>query len=458
MSQSTKTAVPFVFNPEQRQLAEALLASDASAGAVILKSRQIGTSTFFCFLDVVVALMNPGIKVAIVVDTQWKAADLLQRCKEFCRNLGLHLSTGNTRRITLPNRSEIHAITATGGAEGTESKVGRSQSYQLLHLSELPYWPNQTAYASLLATSSGAPVWIESTAKTTGDIYHKLWTGSNNYRRIFFSVQDHAEYVADPESISSEDWQAAQELGFTSKPHAAWWYRQLQQAGGNYIQHLHDYPIVPAHAFLAFDGRWIRKIPEIIRHHYVGAIKVFNTTTKHHRYLVGVDTSGGVGRDANAVVVLDRTTKQLVAYWKDSKADIAEVVRILQQINALYSPDVYIIETNGIGQATSQAAKAVGLPVQELTTTAATKYAALLATRQAIESGYVAGCEELVDECLSLRLDGKGRFVGEKDSLMALGMALTQIELAPHIIPKPPDRERVYMPEDFLPKPDANWY
>jgi hypothetical protein len=455
MSQELKQPVSFAFNYEQKIMAAKLL-SQPIPKAIILKSRQIGTSTFFCFLDVVIALINPAIKVAIVVDTQTKATELLERCKSFARGLGLNLPVENTRKLQLPNGSEIHAITATGGAEGSESKAGRSQSFQLLHLSELPYWPNQAAYASLLATSSGAPVFIESTAKGTGDLFWKLWITPNDYQKVFFSVEDHQSYQSPADSITAEQWTEAQSLGFTSRTHAAYWFQLLANKGNDLVKHLHDYPIKPEHSFLTFEGRWINRDPLVVNASSINDIQIFQSAEKHHRYIAGVDTSGGVGRDGNSIAVLDRTTRKLVAFWKDNAADIDTVGERLQELSKLFTIDVFVIETNGIGQATNQKAKRLGLPIKELTTTEASRYASLLASKQAIESGLIYGPAELAEECASLHLDSRGRFKGKKDSLMAIGFALVELKDNMHIIPPLVNKEQVYIPPEL--NQNKNWF
>lgn len=456
VSQTDQRQVAFRFNAEQLDLAKRIGAV-AVPRFIVTKSRQIGTSTFFCFLDVAVAILNPGVRIAIVVDTQVKATELLERCRSFIKNLGLTLLIENTRKLKLSNGSEIHALTATGGIDGQESRAGRSQSFQMLHLSELPYWPNQAAYGALLATCPDAPVFIESTAKGTGDLFWRLWNGANDYQKVFFSIERHAAYQAPPETLSDLQWSEAQSLGFTSKPHAAWWYRKLASQGNDLIRHLHDYPVSADHPFLTFEGRWIQTTPAILPYVWQESVKVFAKPERYHRYLCAVDTSGGVGRDGNALVVLDRTTKQLVAFWNDNRADIEDVCAKMLVVQRLYNPDVFVIETNGIGQATYQRAKRLGLPIKELTTTEDTKYAGLLACKKAVESGLISGPEELAEECASLHLDAKGRFKGRKDSCMALGFALMELVDNYHIIPQPSQAETVYDPSRFL-NSNKTWY
>lgn len=396
-------------------------------------------------------LLNPGISAAIVVDTEAKARELLGRCRDFARQLGLELALDNAKKIVLVNGSSIQALTATSGTHVGESKVARSQSFQVLHLTELCYWPNQGAFSALLATSSGSPVWCETTAKSTGDLFWRLWHQPNDYRKIFFSVEQHAQYRLPADQIDDAKWEEAKSQGFTSRECAAWWYRELDAKGGlkDIISMCHDYPVVPAHSFLTWKGRWCRTNPAILPHTSQNQIKVYELPQPRHSYLAGVDTSGGVGRDGNCVVVLDRTTKKMVGFWKDSQATTAQVAAKLQQIDQIWHPDVFAIETNGIGQATLQEAKALGLPCRSVTTTESTKYQGLLLARNHIDSGLICGPEELAEEASDLYCDEDGKFKGKKDAFMALGFALREIERSPLGIVERPD-PNLFRPEDWL--------
>jgi hypothetical protein len=456
VGQDEKQSVPFIFNAEQEELAKACL---EHSKVLVVKSRQIGASTFFCFLDSIIALMNPGIKLAIVADTQSKSEELLNRCKQFLESLGISLDVENVRKIRLPNGSEIHALTATGGAAGKESRAGRSLSFQWLHLSELAYWPNQSAYAALLATAGNSPVIIESTAKGTGDLFHRLWLTENEYKKIFFSVESHHSYQADPSLLSDDDWSEAQALGFTSRPHASFWYLQLRNAGGDFVSHLHDYPVIAEHAFSTVEGRWIRTTPEVLEPvETLEDIRIYHQPVQHHKYIASVDTSGGTARDYHVVTVFDRSTRQLVSFWTSNTCTIDSIIPVLQTLDNIYHPDVYLIETNGVGRATYQLAQKAALPIQEIVTTEPLKNLFMLATKKAIESLSLSGPEELALESTEVHINNKGKFSGRKDVCMASGFALHYIENNPYTIPLPRNREHVFHPEDWIKSNNRQWF
>lgn len=450
---SSEVLGPFHFNAEQRKIAQV---QEKSLSVVVLKGRQIGISYYFCLVDVVLAFLNPRINVVIVVDTQQKAAGLLQRCRLICEGIGIPLLKSNTRALQLSNGSQIQALTATGGADGTESGKFKSLSIQWAHITELEDWPNQSAYDDLVSALAGAPRAVECTGKQVGGRFHRLWTdaraGRNEYAPIFFPIEEHETYTS-AAAITDAEWAAMQAEGFSSKPHASWWIHTLRSKGGElggvgHVKQLHDYPAKEEHGFIAYDGRWILVDPVVKTPSIQDGISVFIPKSTATRYVAAVDTSGGVGRDANAIVVLDRATGVLAASYKSNTDDAIKLAETLQIIKRLYSPDVYVIETNGIGRSTADYAKRAGLPVRELHQDAASKQDCLDRSKRAVEARKVFGPAELLDECRSLHLNKAGAFKGRKDLLMALGMGLREVARNPHIRPRIKD-ENTYYPEEW---------
>ena len=166
--------IQFQVYEEQERI---LKAAHESRNIIILKSRQIGCSQICCFLDAVYTILNPGAKVAVVADTEQKVHGLLDRVREVYRDLEVPLRISNRSKIVTREGSEVHAVTANAAKGQEQSKAGRSMSFQMLHLSELAFWPDQDAFGAL-ASSAGlsAPILIESTSSGPGDLMWRLWT------------------------------------------------------------------------------------------------------------------------------------------------------------------------------------------------------------------------------------------------------------------------------------------
>lgn len=434
VDQETGKAVPFNLLDEQKEILREMCESRM---CIFLKGRQIGCSTVICFLDAVYAVVNPGTKIAVVADTEQKVHGLLDRVRDFIVGLGLHMEISNRAKIRLANGSEIHALTANASKGQEQSKAGRSMSYQMLHLSEIAFWPDQDAFGALTASAGmSAPIIIESTSSGPGDLFWQLWSHTNNFKKVFFSVESHTAYRDDPKLLTEDQIIRGEELGFETREGMAWFFRALEDRfSGDLIKCLREYPQKPEHAFQSAEGRWIAMTSPILRHTpYDLDIKIFQERQNNHFYSVGVDTSGGIGKDASTIAVLDKNTGSLVCTYYDNESTIDELAEKVRKVYELYAPDHVCIETNGIGQATSQACRDKGVPVLEFKTTEASRYTALLLTKLAVERTALGGPEELALECADLHIDRNEKFAGKKDLCMAIGFALEDAKRNPVMV------------------------
>lgn len=451
-NQATKTKTPFIFTNEQAELSAAVLSMELPL-VLTVKSRQIGTSTFFCLLDVVCAFLNPGSKTGVIIDSLRKARVMMERIKDFCIGLGIELEVANTEQIKFAPEwggSQILCLTANSDP--------RSYTFDFKHYTELDNWP-EGAFASWEAAGEGAATWAETTADGVDNLVHKLWVAPNKFKKIFFGFEQHLNYQADPNSITNQEWlTCSNEYGFVSRAHAAYWLNSYKTGAKDIIAHRRDYPVKETDPFTIRSGRYIQVDPEVKPHQDYCGFKLFKTGNeerfgpiKTHRYLVAVDPAEGVGKDGSAVVVLDRQTREVAATWKDNTTDIIDLVAKLKTLNHYFKPDLFLIERNGVGGGVVPLAKQDGLPVKEVWTDNASKALGLQTARRAVESRQAAASTELLEECRSLHI-GRGRtepFKGAKDLLMALGMGLVEQQSDPYLPPTIKD-PNIYYEEDYV--------
>ena len=421
--QRTGKPVPFTLLKEQEKILEAVC---DHKDVVFLKSRQIGCSTIICFLDAIYTICYPNTKVCIVTDTEQKSHGLLDRAREFLVSLDINLTISNRSKIRLANGSEIHALTANASKGQEQSKAGRSFSYQMLHLSEIAFWPDQDAFGALTSSAGlSAPIIVESTSSGPGDLLWSLWTNKNTFKKVFFPVEEHDAYRLDASLISNENIDKGRELGFTQVEAMSWFFRALEDRfSGDLLKCLREYPQKPEQAFQSAEGRWVKSTPPVLEHTSNGDLKIYRPRDHGHYYSVGVDTAGGLGRDYSTIAVIDKMSGSLACTYCDNESTIDELAESVRKVYELYRPDHVCVETNGIGQATAQACRDKGVPVMEFKTTDAIRYTSLLLTKNAVEKGGLAGPEELAFECADLHIDKRDKFAGRKDLCMAIGFAL----------------------------------
>lgn len=208
---------PLVFNPLQRQLyAEVRRQQQAGLPVriIILKARQIGFSTAVAALFYQRAATQANVHAMIVAHKADASINIFNKTKLFWECSPPEVrplkKASNARELLFENpssraadkerepglRSRIEIETA-GNRE-----AGRSATIQLLHLSELAFWPHDSqAMASLLQAVPNLPetmVIIESTANGVGGAFYREWQramqGESAFAPLFFPWWQHAEY------------------------------------------------------------------------------------------------------------------------------------------------------------------------------------------------------------------------------------------------------------------------
>lgn len=472
----TGTTAPWVPNAEQRALWRASERAQRDGRWLFAgKPRQIGATTAVQLEDLLWTATADGaghrVRCGLITQTEDKTRERAAIATEFVRQLrlagGLEAEC-NTERVTFPGGSEFEFVTA--GGKG----LGRSGSYQRLHLTELPWWPEAgDPIGSVLATLSlDGFVAIDTTSDLTapqGIRTRGLWQARNRYDKLFFSVEMHEEYRLDAATITDDEWRRLQELGFTIREAAAWWLNVAVRdlCSGDEHRAMREFPQLESHMFSMASGLFIPRPPTVrdpLRIEQIGdtALAIYREPADTSgQTICAVDTSGGKGRDRHAIVVIDKRDEAPCAVLADNTLTLHELARAVHRTWALYTrsedvplegirriePEV-VIEEDGIGEATVQEARRLGVPVIPHDTTEASKIDGLLLARASILAGRQDGPEAFAEEASELHQDELGRWKGRKDAIMALGMALIRLRVSPYRPPAvPPGPPMVRPPE-----------
>lgn len=453
LNQSTGRSEPFVLYKHQEQLLEQLIKHDK---AIVLKARQLGISTITLLYVFLLAITNEGINVAIAADNWDNSQGLLAKIKDFAQQLGLRTKTDNTKKLVLSNGSSFSAITVNTSL-GSESKAGRSRTFNVLLLSEAAYYNNSFAVLAALtsATTKNPIVILESTATAARNAFRALWDGSDYYKH-FISCEDHENYVEDPAEINDEKYKELQETyGFTSRPHAAYWWKKLNNEFGGNVNHLlREYPVLPAHSWSSASGRFIDKDPRINKEKNIySKTKVWIEPQHGGHFIIGLDPAAGVRRDYTSAVIWDLTTRSIAGIYTSNTDKFAEIIEEIKKLNAYYKPHAIYTETNGIGAGLLPLLHKENLPAVEHRTNESTKYAGLLLVKQQIEQHDLCADEKFSSEAqeLTYQLNAsatKEDFNHPGDTLMALSFCLLHEGEYEFIINQPAPR---------TPVPDGHW-
>lgn len=377
LDQETAQYVPFILNGEQIAILEMAL---ARRQLVIGKGRQIGASTLFVFLLMLIAIMNPGVPICIVGDS-WDTADgLLEKVRHWLEDdMGLKLAPGgnNVRAKVLPNGATIIARTATSRAgnddgQGGESKVGRSKTFAVIYATEMAFWANaRAAWASLTGTATGNQILlVDSTGSPGETLYKEILDGADDFAptnnlerwaRAFFGVEQHENYRRDPTSIDDATWEKLQaEHGFQRRDSAAWWWWKLTERIKDTFRMLREFPVLLEHMFSFRLGQHITKWTVADDVDVDGLWNIYRNPDPTDPPIMGVDTSLGLGddskgikndNDASAIYLMGWRTGEPIATYRSYGTPIVQFTKKVLEVIGEYSPVACVVETNGCGTA-----------------------------------------------------------------------------------------------------------
>lgn len=173
---------------------------------IILKARQLGFSTLVEAIIFVLCVTNHNISSAVVTHEKPATDNLFRIFKRYLENLPEILKP----EITSSNSKELIFNNSKGTGLGSSIKcftagnmtIGRSDTFQYLHISEYAFWPGKKGdtFTGLMQSVPPLPdsiVVIESTANGMED-FKDLWdaavAGESDYIPIFCAWWEQQEY------------------------------------------------------------------------------------------------------------------------------------------------------------------------------------------------------------------------------------------------------------------------
>ncbi|MDK1104157.1 MAG: hypothetical protein QGD93_11170, partial [Actinomycetota bacterium] len=271
---------------------------------IILKARQLGMSTFIGLLFYAMVHEHPNRRAVVCAQDQDATKGLYRRVKRAHEEIEdtrpMENLSGTELCWKLPHSSDYRVMTAG------KKDLGRSDTINYLHMSEVGFWPNQSR--SLLAAMQTVPdqpdtaIVIESTANGQGDEFHKRWGNStplalaeetgiwDGFIGVFFSwlenpeeytlsIPEHFDWGAVPNEIKEGEARLREmsaELGWNEDTidRQMYWRRRkiIDACGGSVDSFRQEYPSTPEEAFL-LSGR--RAIPAQITEHHRESLRPY---------------------------------------------------------------------------------------------------------------------------------------------------------------------------------------
>lgn len=355
----TKSGLPkaFQFNRAQSYLHERLERQRELAGrvrAVILKGRQQGCSTYIQARFFHQVITSRGKKAFILTHDKEATKNLFSMAQRFYENLESGLipkpDTANAKELYFREFDSGYAV----GTAGNKA-VGRSQTIQLMHASEVGFWQFAAEHSQgvmqAVAGEKGTEIIMESTANGIGNYFHQRWLEAMNpdseYQAIFLPWywQDEYTFNADGMKLTDEEGDLFSIYGDSglTLPHLAWRRKKIAEFSKDYEAGRERFNVeYPLNANEAFKNAIARAF---INSKYVERARHEQVETGSN-LVIGVDVAIS-DRDRTAII----RRKGRVAYNLErfGNHNTMEIVGRIKRIIMEENPKRVYIDCIGIG-------------------------------------------------------------------------------------------------------------
>lgn len=329
----SEALIPLDFNSAQVHIHEKLEAQRREAGrvrALILKGRQQGASTYVQARFYHAVTHSIGRRAFILTHEDEATQNIFgiaERFHEHCPpELQPETGKANANELSFSCLDSGYRV-GTARTKG----VGRSQTIQYFHGSEVAHWPNAEAHLAgvmqAIPGGAGTEVILESTSAGAGNMFAEKWEhairGQGDYIAIFVPWFWQDEYRAEPPmefAPSAEDRACADQHGLDEKQ-VYWRRKKILELHG--VWHFRrEYPATPAEAFSAESpgALWTREIIANHRVHEVPMLRMMAvavdpaTTSKATSNEAGI-VWGGLGTNGHAYVMGDESRRGRPIEW-----------------------------------------------------------------------------------------------------------------------------------------------
>jgi len=326
--------------------------------AVILKGRQQGASTYIQGRFTWRTTHRKGVRAFILTHEDDATQNLFSMGKRYYENLPAFvkpsISASNAKELIFDKLDSGYKV----GTAGNKS-VGRSQTNQFFHGSEVAFWPNAAEHAKgILQTipdMAGTEVIYESTANGLGNFFHQQWklaeAGLSDFIPIFVPWFWQEEYRKElPKDFSKSDDELDLSVLYDLDDNQIYFMRQkiveLSADGTNGEKAFkQEYPMNASEAFQVSGGDGL-----ILANDIVKARK--NKVNPSGPLIVGVDPSRG-GDRFSTIKRMGRKSWELTSYTGDQVDKLGKSVSICKMILdtvdpiAGKKPDMLFIDAGG---------------------------------------------------------------------------------------------------------------
>lgn len=357
--------VPFTLNHAQEYLHGRLEAQRERTGkvrALVLKGRQQGISTYLGGRFYHRATFRKGIRVFILTHEQDATNNLFGMVDRYHQHNPLKPSTSaaNAKELFFDVLESGYAV-GTAGAKA----VGRSQTVQMFHGSEVAFWPNASTHfagvVQAIPDLPGTEIVLESTANGVGGEFHERWqqaeAGIGDYEAIFipwFWSPEYARPVPQGFVLDDEETEYQQAHGISLEQMV--WRRNKVAELKDPLLFKQEYPATAAEAFQNTGHDSFIK-PEAILRARKANIEGYGPL------VIGADPAR-FGDDRFSLAW--RRGRKVLKRESKSKIDVVAGANWIKQVIDADKPDRVFIDVGGLGAGTFDILQSWGKPYSDV--------------------------------------------------------------------------------------------
>ncbi len=329
--------IPFTFNKAQMYIHERLEEQRKETGtvrALVLKGRQQGCSTYVGGRYYHKSTHNNGIKTFILThrdDATSNLFKMVKRYHEHCPELvKANTSYSNKIELVFDKLDSAYGLGTAGGGS-----VGRSDTIDLFHGSEVAFWKNVEDIKTGIfqAAEMAEEIILESTANGFDPMFYPMWRdaekGIGRYISIFvpwYWQDEYREAVPKGFELTKEEkeyFEAYKSNGLTDLEQMVWRRNKIIELKDPLL-FKQEYPATAAEAFqLTGHDSYIK--PEVVLKARKNSVTVSDKTPR----VVGVDPAR-FGDDATAIA--DRKGRKIEEIEKHYKKNTMQVAGICKKM------------------------------------------------------------------------------------------------------------------------------
>lgn len=355
--------VPFILNPAQADFDENLSGRD-----IIPKARQIGFSMYILARSLARCLGIENRRVVIISHTTEATQRLLSRIHFMLDNFrgpDAVLKYSNRNEITFPKNGSGMYIGTAGSKD-----LGVGDTITDLHCSEIPRWKNAGGLLAdlLQAVPLSGNIIHEATGKGVGNWYHSTCMrcvgGSGPYKLHFYNwlwdteSSFHLSEEQKDRLLNTLDSSMEEDILFdqgVTLGQLAWRRWRLSELDYDLMSFKEQYPYTLDECFqsrthsyfhrVSFEetSEWIQDEQETYMH------RLSEHPIRGIEYTMGIDSSGGVGRDSAVIEVIRNDNFEQVAEWRHNKTEPDILALKARDIGTRFNMAFANIEKNNHG-------------------------------------------------------------------------------------------------------------